>query len=180
MLSNTATIGWLSAAHWGGYTIPSPNFFLLERSQIVFNYVSTGVKMIYASPKPFLLLRNFLKISLSRRSAFRLQSLSKRIIPFGYSSDMPVIKKLINFTIGSGDYSKFAESQVNADTKINRFYPWQILLDGNVEEKFFMLFVILEVSRGSFPVQILLKVFRDVNLKSLSSTNSSKRNFFSI
>ena len=45
MLVSTATIGWLTKAHWKGYTTSSPNLSFLKRGQIVYDYVPTGVKI---------------------------------------------------------------------------------------------------------------------------------------
>lgn len=136
--------------------------------------------VVNSSPKPFLLLRKFLKVSFSRRSAFGLQSLAKCKVSFRYGSNVSTVKEPIDFSVGSGDNCKFSESQVHSNTEVNRFYIWKVFLNGNVEEKLFELFVIFEVSRGNLPVQILLEVIRNFYFKLLSSTDSSKGHFFSV
>jgi len=273
---STTTLGRLTTPHWEGHASPSPDFPLLEGSQIVFNYVPAGVKVgikgvtamltdevrlvnsvvtgdvsapatllrgvasiyidysyslslsfilykllelgkvpavypasislagfnsfpdslelfkndysasrnevnyllgylvVNSSPKPFLLLRKFLEVSLCRRSAFGLQSLAKCKVSFRNRSYVSTVKELVNLPVWSGNYRKVAKSQVNSNIKVNRFYIGEIFFNGNVEKKLFEFLVILEISRGNFPVQVLLEVIRDFYLEFLSSFNGSK------
>ena len=282
LTGSTATLGRLTAPHWSGYTSSSPDLSLLERGQIVLNYIPAGVKvsiegvaavltdkvrlvssvrtgditapatllgsvaciyidysyslslsfilykllelskvpavypasillagfdslsdtfelfkddysasrnetdyflgylMVNSSPKPFLLLRKLFKMSFCRRSAFGLKSFAKCEIPFRNSSYVSTVKELVDFPVWSGNYCKFAESEVNSNVEVSWFYIGNFLFNGNVEEKLFELFVILEVSRGNFPVQILLEVIRDFNPELLSSLNGSKGNFLPV
>lgn len=268
---STATLGRLTAPHWEGYTTPSPDFSLMERSQIVLNYVPAGVKVsvegvtavltdkvrlvnsvragdvsapatllggvaciyvnnsysfslcfilykllelckvptvypasillagfdslsnslelfkdnystsrnevnyffsylvVNSSPKTFLLLRKFFEVSFSRRSSFGLQSPAKCVIPFRYSFNVSTVKKLVDFSVRSGNNCKFSESQIYSDIKVNGFYVWKVFFNGNVKEKLFELFVVFEVSRGNIPIQILLEVIRNFHLEFLSS-----------
>jgi len=43
MLNSTATIGWLTAAHWKGHATSSPSFS--KRSQIGYSYVPAGIEI---------------------------------------------------------------------------------------------------------------------------------------
>jgi len=279
---NTATLGRLTTPHWEGYTTPSPDFSFLERNQIVFNYVPTGVKvgikgvtallavkvrligsirsgnvstftaflrsvscvyigysysfslcfilykllelcevptmhpasilfigfnpfsdsfeflkhnystnrnkfnyffgnfMVNISPKPFLLLRELLKMSFCRKSAFGLKSPAECEVPFGNSSYMSTIKELIGFPIWSGNYCKLMESKINSYVKVGRLHIRDFFFNGDVKKKPFEFLVVPEVSRGNFPIQILFKVIRNFYLKLLSTVNCSKGSFFSI
>jgi len=282
LTGSTATLGRLTAPHREGHATPGPDFPLLERSQIVFNYVPAGVKvsikgvttmfadkvrlvnsvrtgnvsasaallggvagvyidhsyslslsfilykllelckvpavypasvllvgfnslpdslelfkddypasrneanyllcypMVNSSPKPFLPPGKRLKVPFRRRSAFGLQSLAKRKVSFRNCSYVPAVKELVNLPVWSGSYRKVAKSQVNSNEKVNGFYVRKLLFNGNVEEKLFELFVIFEISRGNFPVQVLFKVIGNFYLELLPSLNSSKGNFLSI
>jgi len=111
---------------------------------------------------------------------FGLQSLAKCVIPFGNSSNVPTVKELINFPVGSGNYCKFSESQIYSDIKVNGFYIWKVFFNGYVEEKLFESFVVFEVGRGNLPVQILLEILRNFYLKLLSPANGGKGDFSSI
>ncbi len=282
LTGSTATSGRLTTPHWSGYTSSSPDLSLLERGQIVFDYVPAGVKVsvkgeptvltdkvrlvssvgtggvsapatllrsiaciyidnsyslslsfilykllelckvpavypasimlvsfdslpdslelfknnysasrnevnyflgypvVNSSPKPFLLLRQLFEVSLCRRSAFGLQSLTKCKITFRNRSYVSTVKELVNLPVWSGNYCELAKSKVNSNIEISWFYIRKFLFNGNVEEELLKLFVILEVSRGNFPVQVLLKVIWNFYLEFLSSFNGSKGNFLSV
>ena len=45
LTGSTATLGRLTAPHWEGHATPSPDLSLLERDQIVLDYVPAGVKV---------------------------------------------------------------------------------------------------------------------------------------
>ncbi len=281
MLS-TATLGWLTTAHWNGHANSSPSFPLLEGNQIVLDYVPAGIKvsiegvttmfadkvrlvnsvrtrnvsafttllrgisciyidhsyslclcfilykvlklskvptlqpasvllvnlnpfpnpfelfkddystsknkvnyfpsylMVNASSKPFLLLRKFLEVSLSRRSVFGLQSFAKCTIPFRNNSYVSTVKKPVNLSVRSRYNSKFTKPQVNSNVEVGRFYIGEFLFNSSIEEELFKSLIILEVSRGKFPIEIPLEVVRNLYLKLQSSLNSSKGNFLPI
>jgi len=153
------------------------NDYSTSRNEV--NYL-LGYLVVNSSPKPFLLLRKFLEVSLCRRSAFGLQSFAKRKVPFGNCSYASPFKELVDFSIWSGNHRKFAKSQINPNVKVNRLRIGNFLLNGNVEEEFFELSVMLEIGRSNSPIQVLLKVVRDFHLELLSSLNGSKGNFLSI
>ncbi len=136
--------------------------------------------VVYASPKPFLPLRELLKVPLCRGSAFGLQAFSESLIPLRYTSDVSTIKEPVDFSIWSRNNRKFSKTQINSHLEILSFHIFKFFFNANVEEKLFTLFVVFEVSVGNLPIKVLFEVLRDFYLKLLSSFGGSEGDFFSI
>ncbi len=168
LTGSTATLGRLTAPHWSGYTSSSPDLSLLERGQIVLNYVPAGVKVSVEGVAA--VLTDKVRLVSSVRTgditapATLLGSVACIYIDYSYSLSLSfILYKLLELS------------------KVPAVYPASILLAGfDSLSDTFELFVILEVSRGNFPVQILFEVIRDFNPELLSSLNGSKGNFLPV
>ncbi len=125
--------------------------------------------VVYSSSKPFLFLRELLKMSLCRKSAFRLETASDCLVFFVYSPYMSAIKKFINLTIWSGYNRKFFESQVHAnnETLISRFDIFFVFFYNKIEKKLFGFLVIFQGSRLDYNApENLVRFFNTLFLKS--------------
>ncbi len=167
-----------------GYLNPFSNSFKLFQYNSSTSRNKTnnlfGYFMVNSSPKLFLLLRQLLKMSFCRRSAFRLQFLSYSKVSFRYSPYMSSIKKFVNFSIGSRYNCKFRKPQINSYNGIIIRYFFKFFFNNYVKEKLFKPFIIFQRGRANLPVQILFKVFRNFDFELKSTFYCSNRYFFSI
>lgn len=129
--------------------------------------------MVNIGPETVLLLGKFAKVSFGRFTAAGLKLASEFFVTAGNMLNMPTAEKLI-----VGGNGKIVNTPVNADNfsrerNIGNFFLKNDMQENAVSSQ-------KQISRRTFPIKVLHKIFGHSYWELLPAINSQKRNFVSV
>jgi len=159
--------GTLLFAKLDGLSNPSQFFKSNYSSRLKRIYDLFCNHMVDIGSKTVLLLRYFTKVSFGRFATIFLQSTFQLLIALGNFFNLSTAKELV--FRGNGN---FLNSSVNTNDLAGKLWVGNILAENNVQK--YLVLSDKQLSRTSFPCNVLLKIFRNRDWNFYSAIDGKK------